>query len=326
VAEEDATGVRHWNALAIGRLNAVIYAANPLLTLKFRRRVGYWPNIADPSRYHEKMYWRKAFDRNPLFGVFCDKLRTKQYIRERLPAIRIPETLWTGAEIDESVYALLMPRSILKSNCGSGQVLFPHEHARGYGFTRRTAWWWMLSRHGFKTYEPAYRQARRCLLIEEFHPAENSDPVDFYIRAADGKVLQVSLLTNNKREGKLVAYFDENGQRLKRMEDGSAFWLPPDYRPPETFSAAMDAARTLSRGVDYARFDFFSVDGELFAGEITVYPNAGLTRAGDDPATNIDTLTNLHWNLRKSHFMTMPQTGRLGRYQALLERQWGDRP
>jgi hypothetical protein len=138
-------------------------------------------------------------------------------------------------------------------------------------------------------------------------------------------VLQVSVLTNNKRDGKLVAYFDENGERLTRMENGSGFFLPPDYRPPETFAAAMDAARALSRGVDYARFDFFSIDGELFAGEITVYPNAGLTRASDDPGTNIDALTNLHWDLRKSHFMTTPQSGRLRAYQALLDRLWRDR-
>jgi hypothetical protein len=109
------------------------------------------------------------------------------------------------------------------------------------------------------------------------------------------------------------------------MESMGAIWLNEDYRPPDTLYEAVAAARILSKGIDYARFDFFSIDGELFAGEITVYPNAGLVRANDNPDTNIDALTNLRWDLRKSDFMTSPREGRLIAYRALLDRCWRDR-
>ncbi len=78
--------------------------------------------------------------------------------------------------------------------------------------------------------------------------------------------------------------------------------LPPQFMPPATYAVAMRHARQISRGFDYLRIDFLSTDSELYAGEITIYPNAGLTLAKGDPSTDINELTNVSWDLRKSDF------------------------
>ena len=84
-------------------LRFLLRGLNPLFAVHYRRQfqifrkvVGYGPNIAFPSRYHDKMLWRKIFDHNPLFVTFCDKLATKEYVRARAPGIRMPATLWVG--------------------------------------------------------------------------------------------------------------------------------------------------------------------------------------------------------------------------------------
>lgn len=74
-------------------LNRVFHRIYRGQQLQFWERVGYNPNIALPGRYHEKMLWRKLFDRNPLFEVFCDKLATKDFVRKRTPGLKLPETL-----------------------------------------------------------------------------------------------------------------------------------------------------------------------------------------------------------------------------------------
>lgn len=42
-------------------------AREPYISSVLRPIVGHAPNVALPLRYHEKLLWRKIFDRNPLF-------------------------------------------------------------------------------------------------------------------------------------------------------------------------------------------------------------------------------------------------------------------
>jgi hypothetical protein len=69
--------VRHWQA-----------------TLNFWRHVGRLPQLCPPSRHNDKFYWRKTFDHNPDFEIFCNKLACKDWVRQRCPDLPIPATLY----------------------------------------------------------------------------------------------------------------------------------------------------------------------------------------------------------------------------------------
>lgn len=264
-------------------LNVFIYARHPYLTWRFRQKVGYLPDVALPRRYHEKIYWRKVFDRNPAFCDFCDKLKTKAWFRRNVPSLKVVEPLWTGTGLEgEAAKLLAGGHVVLKGNHGSGFNLFPDDISRGMAFVRKSARRWMSRNFAWRYYQPAYRDAERVLLIEPLIRNDGEPLVDYYVRAAMGKVLVVSVLINAKRDGQKYGYFDEAGRRLAQLEPAnSKNTLPPDFVPPDTYAAAMAHARELSRGFDYLRIDFMSCGKDLYAGEITVYPNAGLTWAKD---------------------------------------------
>ncbi|RVD31462.1 hypothetical protein EN742_34120, partial [Mesorhizobium sp. M4A.F.Ca.ET.020.02.1.1] len=90
--------VRQKVILAIARV--FLTARHPLLVTRFVRRLGYLPNPAAPTRYHERMLWRKIIDRNPLFVTLTDKLAAKDYIRRVCPQVQSPRTLWSGRDPD----------------------------------------------------------------------------------------------------------------------------------------------------------------------------------------------------------------------------------
>lgn len=73
-------------------INLFIFARYPSLVRKFKKRIGYYPNIAAPEKYHEMIFWRKIFDRNPLFITFCDKLAAKVFIKAKIPEPETSET------------------------------------------------------------------------------------------------------------------------------------------------------------------------------------------------------------------------------------------
>jgi hypothetical protein len=317
--------VKLLRGLLFAALNAALYATHCLQVREFRRRVGYFPNIALPRRYHEKMLWRKIFDRNPLFVTFCDKLATKDYVRQRLPALRIPRTLWTGTRIKDAPAEAFRAPVVVKANHG---CTFNHftgggmpDMARLGPRTRQ----WLASHHGRATWEWGYFAVPRRLFVEERIAGRGPfGLMDIGVRCADGRAIFAYIFLGPKTAAQKCGAFFSDGAPILFEHDPDALEflpLPEAFALPRTFARAIACAEALSRGVDYARYDFLTDGEELYAGEITVYPWAGLARASPEGRLGHDTIVNPHWDLRKSWFLGTPQTGWRGLYARLLGRE-----
>ncbi len=284
-------------------INLWFYSKNIRLAVRFRKRVGYFPNVSRPTLYHEKMLWRKIFDHNPLFVEFCDKISCKDYIAQRAPSLKIPKTVWEGTSAEEIPSALLTNDFVLKANHGTDMNIFPCEKT-SLEETRKTAASWLLKDHGKRHHEWGYLKVSKKLFIEEKILLRNGvQLMDISVRCANGTPILASIILNNKRPEKKMGYFELNG--TLRQRDGYKSTLPANFELPSCFSEAIQMATTLSRGVDYARYDFMSDGQHLYAGEITVYPAAGFSRHNSTG----DQVINQAWDLRESWFMKKPQRG-----------------
>ena len=50
----------------------------------YHARHGFYPSLIHPVRYTEKVQWRKLFDLNSTYSVLCDKIDSRDFIRERI--------------------------------------------------------------------------------------------------------------------------------------------------------------------------------------------------------------------------------------------------
>ena len=297
--------------LFFAALNALLYCAFCRQVKIFRRIVGYFPNIAVPRKYHEKMLWRKIFDHNPLFVTFCDKLATKQYVKTRVPGLRIPETLWSGRSLRGAPKGLLNPGAIIKTNHGSSFNIFIDPQGFDLDAAETTAQRWLQTTYGLHHHEWAYYAVPKLLFLEQrIQPNGGKQLRDYFIRCADGKALFTSIKTGCKTESEKIYYFHTDGQGLK-IHGGPASTCdtPSDGLPDTHLFEAIARAEALSKGIDYARYDFLSDGTALYAGEITVYPGAGIGKATPGNLPGADTLVNPHWDLKKSWFLGTTQSG-----------------
>lgn len=308
-------------------INAGLYLRYRRHVRRFRNIVGYAPNIAMPERYHEKMLWRKIFDANPEFSVFCDKLATKTYIRRKCPSLKIPVTLW---EIDNIEGLDSMPVTtgmVIKANHGSSFNYFPSGNENDRPALRRLAADWLDTEYGRNHLERGYFGIRRKIFAESLinHNAADS-PIDLSIRCSNGKAILISASINTKKHDQKTGYFDVQGNRLytqgcpRDAEQG----LDHAFELPRTFRDAVRYAEILSEGVDYARYDFMIDRSEVYAGEITVYPAAGLSKATMEPQIGYDTICNEHWDLRTSWFLRNDQSGWKSLYAGLFRSHLND--
>jgi hypothetical protein len=308
---------------------ALLCVVNTALSIQNRRLVKLCrscnkvtPNIANPHLYVDLMLWRKVVDRNPLYVLFSDKLRTKDYLRECCPELKIPETLWQGTELRE------IPRESfdtgdtwLKANNGSSYNRFCPRGEPDLVALETVATTWLRSIYGRKKGEWTYALVEPRLLLERSIARPGVPLVEFQLRSSNGNVWLGSVMGLAKTKSQWHYYVDPQGQPLCEpvaLPEHEADVVPMS-EVREAFLQAVEYSKVLSLGTDYVRCDFFWNGETLYGGEITIFPNGGY-RALLSPKW--DCLARSNWDIRQSHFMTTPQRGWRKCYQAALARQW----
>jgi hypothetical protein len=311
-----------FDALIFAIANAWLYAGNFRLVRYCWRFNRHLPDIANPQRYSERMLWRKLVDHNPLFVLFADKLATKEYLQRRCPELALPRTLWIGRDTDEIPDAVLAGDVFVKANHGCGF----HWRIRGghcdRAALRQVSRRWLAAVHGRTFGEWAYSQVEPKLFVEEAIGDAETDLVEFNIRASNGRAILGSVLGRCKLPDQWLVSLDVAGaptRGTRDAEDGPIALLPPGLEIREPYLRAVRLAERISVGVDYVRVDFMWNGSELFGGEITTYPAAGLK----DPANaSVAALIGDGWDLRHTHFLNAPQSGWKRIYAGALRRRW----
>jgi hypothetical protein len=300
---------------------------HPRLHWKYVRRMRRIPDVAHPRLFSERMLWRKLFDRNPDFVTFSDKLACKRWIAERLPDLPIPRVLWEGERAEDIPPHLIRQGVAIKANHGSGFNLLIRDTPPPRHQVIETARGWLARDWGRRRGEWSYAAVPKRLFVEELIAPGPDDPpgatlLDIKVHAGDGRIgiaISLGTATDGTRGGVL---YDADGQRI--TEAGLPLpEVPEADAPPALLHAAYAAARALSRGVDYARFDLLAVGTRLYAGEITVFHMAGYRDHGPVARPFMDAA----WDLRQSHFLRegAPRGGWLARaYAAALTRALDD--
>ena len=299
--------------------NILIYLRHPKIVLRFRKRVGHFPNVALPQRFPDRMLWRKLFDRNPLFGVFCDKLKTKEYAAARVPGIQIPAVLWQGDQLNSQAIKILQDGGVLKANHGCLMNVFSSQNLKAPELHRITSQW-MKKTYGRRKLEWGYRLAEKKLFIEALLVPANGQLIDLSVRASNGQCLLVSCIINNKTENQKLGYFSVRGERLHDLDASTKAEsvLASSFELPACYQDCINYASKLSVDIDYARYDFIVSDHQAYMGEITVYPGSGWYAHRTAMDRKFNSILSNGWSLAKSHFFERKAKGFLGLYQQKL--------
>lgn len=278
------------------------------------------PNIFFPRDYNDKMFWRKVFDRNPLFVTFADKLAAKDYARARVPDLQLAELLWVGSCLKDAPAALFDQDAILKINNSNGRYLLLPDRSMSRDDMIAISEAWKTQQHGKKSGEWSYALVPPALLIERrIACAPNTDLTDIRVFVAGGKVLLI-VVDKGVLDDPRYALFDAEGVRLAAqsygLKDGQPLpTLPPDFRFPVDAGALGDMARAIADGIDHVRVDFMWNGLDLYFAEVTVFPRAGYINLSD-PVLAQALADN--WDLRQSWFLQTPQSGWRAGYAGLL--------
>ncbi len=269
------TAVPNLSALRVQIVHRALQRLSPVLhrqlrSLVVRRR---WLDLRHPVAFNEKLNWRCLYDRRELLASTCDKLAMKDWAAAHGgPGLRIPETLWSGADLGELTGVDLPDRWVLKPNHRSGLVHFGRGRLDADAVTAlcRTTRGWLREHLAAVEGEWAYSRARACFLVEEQMPGEVS-PEDVKCFTFEGRTAMI-VVDSSRYGGHRRTVYRPDWTRLDVEIDIAS---GPAAPPPDGLDELLDHARRLGEAFDFIRVDFYRVDGRWWFGELTPYPGGG---------------------------------------------------
>jgi len=258
------------------RLASWLVSDRAYVTRHYRKAFGRAPDLEHPSGFNEKILVKILRDRRSYLTLFSDKLRVREHVRRVAPALALPQLYWYAARADALDVDRLPGAFMLKPNHGSGWLCAVLDKR---SVTRdelvRLAQRWLASDFSIVGREWSYRNIRRAVFAEELLRGDDrQSPIDYKLFVFGGKVRLIQVDRDRFTHHTQVLY-----DAQWRPVDGTVKAAPGSpLAPPASLAAMIAGAEALSLGVDFVRVDLYDVAGTPYFGELTHYPNKGLSR------------------------------------------------
>lgn len=242
--------------------------------IRFRAHASHWPSLRHPQGVNEKINWRILNDRRDIWDWTCDKLEAQVHAVERSPGIRIPEVLWSGADLSELESRDIDGRWILKPN-GSSQSIVVGEGRPDVAELRRRSRLWRTDFQWRINGETAYAHARKLLMLERWIGDTAEAPTDYKIMVYDGVVKYIHAHTGRFVSHRSSVYTPEWEWLAEVRQDHIRPHEAP-IDPPPHLEELVRRAGELGAGFDFVRVDLYDTADGVWFGEMTPYAWSGM--------------------------------------------------
>ena len=242
----------------------------------FYKYQGYSLNLKEPKSFNEKLVWKKLYDRNPLLPIVSDKLLVRDYVKGKLgkelsKQILIP--LIAHVEKPENIPFKTLPSNyIIKTNSGSNQNIIVTDSKKvEKEIIILKCKKWIAQPYGFYMNEWAYQNIKPCIIIEQLMLNENNkvpDDYKFFVFHGKCKLIQVDF---DRFKGHKRSMFNEDWNYLDLVYK---YAKGPTAPQPKNFRKMKQIAEVLGQDFDFVRVDLYEINGKIYFGELTHYPEA----------------------------------------------------
>lgn len=248
------------------------------LRVRYYLEMGKPLHLDNPKTMNEKLQWLKLYNRKPEYTKMVDKVLAKEYVAGLIGKKYIVPTLGVWNRFDEIDFDKLPNQFVLKTNHSGGNMgvvicrdknAFDKEKAKEklekslkLDLSRVSGEW-------------PYRNVERKILAEEYL---GNNLTDYKFYCFDG-VADVVLNCIERETGTPKFYFFDKDWNLRRLnkrgkEAPEGFTLPK----PDGMDKMFEVAAKLSEGLPFARVDLYNVEGSIYFGEITFFPDSGFDK------------------------------------------------
>jgi hypothetical protein len=259
----------------ISRLGDKYYNIINFYYLHLRRGVlPYCLNIKNPATFNEKIIYLKTNVKYSNSHVYADKLKVRNFVKQVSAGKYLVPLLGVWESSKDINYKELPNKFVLKTNHGSGMnIVCMDKKLLNIKRINQKLEKWIKTNYFDIGREYQYKDIKPRILAEKMLVTKGGkEPNDYKFFCFNGtpKFIQVDIdrHTNHTR-----SFYDINWNHLP-----FTILYPPytgELVKPEMLSEMLDLAEKLSQRFIFARIDLYSIERNIYFGEITFHPEGG---------------------------------------------------
>ena len=257
-----------------------------ILKREYRLRMGIPLNLQNPQIFNEKLQWLKLYDRNPLYTTLVDKYAVKKWVSEKIGEQYVIPTLGIWEKFEDIDFDKLPNKFVLKCTHDSGGLVickdktkFDIESAKNkLNKSLKQNYYYSLREWPYKNVSPRIIAEK---YMEDSRDAELRD-YKFYTFNGEPKFLLLATNRQSKDTPLCFDYYDMDFTHLPLTNH----WHPNNVsnppHQPQNFDEMKRLCRILAANIPHVRVDFYEVNGLIYFGEMTFFPQGGFLKIHPD--------------------------------------------
>lgn len=243
----------------------------------FKKKMGYALDLNNPKTFNEKLQWLKLYFREPIMTTMVDKYTVKSFVADKIGKKYIIPTLGVWEKFDDIDFEKLPDRFVLKCTHDSGGLVICKDKSKLDKAAARMKISNSLATDYYKLgREWPYKKVARRIIAEEYmEDSQTKDLRDYKFFCFNG-VVHYFKVDFDRQTSHRANYFNKLGE-LQRF--GEEICLPDFTRKigmPVNLNKMISFAEELSQGFPFLRVDFYEIDAQIYFGELTFFPAAGV--------------------------------------------------
>jgi len=251
------------------------------LLLSHRRRVGRFPNLKNAATFNE-MILERCLHPDPRWSALTDKLGVREYVKSKVGEKHLIPLLAAPDTFTQEVFDSLPASFVMKANHGCGFVKVVWDKSdTSFEKLNQLANEWLAIDFYRASRERHYRSIERRIFFEKLLLDRSGKiPADFKMnifgRAQGAPIIYTGVVSDRFGDPR-HDFYDAQWNRLDVVlgEYPCSVVAAP---PLPNWDEVVRVATLLAEGLGYVRVDLYAPDNEVFFGELTFTPGAGVSR------------------------------------------------
>lgn len=249
------------------------------LFLSHRRRIGRFPDLKDPKTFNEIILDR-CLHPDPRWTALADKLAVREYVKEKIGEKHLIPLIAAPDVFTREVFESLPDSFVMKANHGCAFVKVVWDKSQtSFDELSRLANQWLAVDFYRASRERHYRAIVPRIYFEQILVDRNGKiPADIKMNVfgngPDGPVIYTGIISDRFGAPRHDLY-DDKWKRLD-IALGEYPQSVADIPRPSNWEQLVDVATRLTEGLGYVRVDLYTPDDEIYFGELTFTPGAGV--------------------------------------------------
>ena len=261
------------------RLTYYIGSDRQYIKYWFKNKMGYYPNLDNPTTFNEKLQWLKLYYRNPILTTLVDKYAVKKYVSDKIGEKHIIPTIGVWDHFDEIDFDALPDQFVLKCTHDSGGLVICKDKSKLDMQVAKEKIENSLATDFYKAgREWPYKNVKPRIIAEKYMEDESGYELKDYKFFCFNGSCEYFKIDFDRQKSHHANYFN---RACELMPFGEVV-CPPDYnrelKIPSNIGEMINKAEQIAVSINnaFVRVDLYNINGQVYFGEITFYPASGV--------------------------------------------------